>query len=99
MVAHTFDPSTWEAEAGGFVSSRPASNRVSYRTGRAIQRNPVLEKKKTKKPLKNKRKELNPRMCRGLTNAPALISNVIVVFVETGCHCAAPALFILILLP
>ena len=23
MVAHTFNPSTWEAEAGGFLSSRP----------------------------------------------------------------------------
>jgi hypothetical protein len=23
-VAHAFDPSTWEAEAGGFLSSRPA---------------------------------------------------------------------------
>jgi hypothetical protein len=24
MVVHTFNPSTWEAEAGGFLSSRPA---------------------------------------------------------------------------
>jgi hypothetical protein len=24
MVAQTFNPSTWEAEAGGFLSSRPA---------------------------------------------------------------------------
>jgi hypothetical protein len=24
MVAHAFDPSTWEAEAGGFLSWRPA---------------------------------------------------------------------------
>ena len=24
VVAHKFDPSTWEAEAGGFLSSRPA---------------------------------------------------------------------------
>ena len=24
VVAHTFDPSTWEAEAVGFLSSRPA---------------------------------------------------------------------------
>jgi hypothetical protein len=24
VVAHTFDPSTWEAEAGGLLSSRPA---------------------------------------------------------------------------
>jgi hypothetical protein len=24
MVAHAFNPSTWEAEAGGYLSSRPA---------------------------------------------------------------------------
>jgi hypothetical protein len=24
MVGHNFNPSTWEAEAGGFLSSRPA---------------------------------------------------------------------------
>jgi hypothetical protein len=24
VVAHAFDPSTWEAESGGFLSSRPA---------------------------------------------------------------------------
>jgi hypothetical protein len=24
MVAHAFNPSTWEAEAGGFLGSRPA---------------------------------------------------------------------------
>ena len=24
VVAHDFNPSTWEAEAGGFLSSRPA---------------------------------------------------------------------------
>jgi hypothetical protein len=24
VVAHAFDPNTWEAEAGGFLSSRPA---------------------------------------------------------------------------
>jgi hypothetical protein len=24
VVAHIFNPSTWEAEAGGFLSSRPA---------------------------------------------------------------------------
>jgi major histocompatibility complex class I len=23
VVAHAFNPSTWEAEAGGFLSSRP----------------------------------------------------------------------------
>jgi hypothetical protein len=34
VVAHTFDPSTWEAEASLVY-------RVSSRTARATQRNPV----------------------------------------------------------
>jgi hypothetical protein len=37
LVAHTFNLSTREAEAGGFLSSR---------TARATQRNPVQKKKK-----------------------------------------------------
>ena len=54
VVAHAFNPSTWEVEAGRFLSSRPAwSNRVSSRTARATQRNPV-SKKKTKKTKQNK---------------------------------------------
>jgi hypothetical protein len=40
VIAHAFNPSTWEAEAGGFLSSR---------TARAIQRNPVLKNQKKKK--------------------------------------------------
>jgi hypothetical protein len=37
---------TQEAEAGGFLSSRPV---WSSRTARAIQRNPVSKNKQTKK--------------------------------------------------
>jgi hypothetical protein len=49
VVVHTFNPSTWEAEAGRFLSSRPAwSYKVSSRTTRATQRNPVSKKKKKK---------------------------------------------------
>ena len=49
VVAHAFIPSTWEAEAGGFLSSRPAwSTKVSSRTAKAIQRNPVSKNKKYK---------------------------------------------------
>jgi hypothetical protein len=46
VVAHAFNPSTWEAEAGEFLSSRPA---------RATQRNPVSKNRKEK----NKGKEKN----------------------------------------
>jgi hypothetical protein len=50
VVAHAFNPSTREAEAGEFLSSRPA---WSSRTARAIEK-PCLkkpEKKKKKKKL------------------------------------------------
>jgi hypothetical protein len=47
VVAHAFNPSTWEAEAGGFLAS--LVYRVNSRTARAIQRNPVLKNQKKKK--------------------------------------------------
>jgi hypothetical protein len=50
MVAHAFNPSTQEAEAGGFLEFEASLvYRVSSRTARAIQRNPVLKKKKVRK--------------------------------------------------
>jgi hypothetical protein len=45
VVAHAFNPSTREAEAGGFLSLRPAWSLESARTARAIQRNPVSKNK------------------------------------------------------
>jgi hypothetical protein len=67
VVAHAFNPSTWEAEAGGFLSSEASLvYRVSSRTARAIQRNPVSKtktnkqkkkKQKTKKKNQNKQKK------------------------------------------
>jgi hypothetical protein len=49
-VAHAFNPSTWEAEAGGFLTFKASLvYRVSSRTARATQRNLVSEKQnKTK---------------------------------------------------
>ena len=44
MVAHAFNPSTWEAEAGRFLSSRIA---------RATQRNHVSKKQKKQKQKQN----------------------------------------------
>jgi hypothetical protein len=51
VVAHAFNPSTWKAEAGRQISEFEASlvYRVSSRTARSIQRNPVSKTKKTKK--------------------------------------------------
>jgi hypothetical protein len=47
VVVHAFNPSTWEKEAGRFEAS--LVYRVSYRTARATQRNPVLKNKQTNK--------------------------------------------------
>jgi hypothetical protein len=48
LVAHTFNPSTWEAEAGGFLNSRLAWSKVSSRRARTTQRNPVSKNQKIK---------------------------------------------------
>ena len=47
MVAHAFIPSIQEAEAGGFEFGASLVYKVSCRTARAIQKNPV-SKNKTK---------------------------------------------------
>jgi hypothetical protein len=59
VVAHAFNPSTQEAEAGRFLCSRPAwSTKVTSRTAKAIQRNPVSKKNKPKKQkTKNKKQK------------------------------------------
>jgi hypothetical protein len=49
VVAYAFNPSTWEAEAGRFLSFEASLvYRVSSRTARAAQRNPVSENKNKK---------------------------------------------------
>jgi hypothetical protein len=63
VVAHTFNLSTREAEAGGFLSSRTSLvYKVSSRTAKATQRNPVLKKKKKKKKRKEKKKKENAKI-------------------------------------
>jgi hypothetical protein len=60
VVAHAFNPSTWEAEAGGFLSSEASLvYKVSSRTARAIQRNPVSKTKTNKQTKKTKNKKNN----------------------------------------
>jgi hypothetical protein len=59
MVAHAFNLSTQEAEAGRFLSSRLAY-KVNSRTARAIQRN-LVSKNKTNKQTKVKKKRVHPR--------------------------------------
>ena len=46
MVVHAFNPSTREAQAGGFELKASLVYRVIPRTARAIQRNPVSKNQK-----------------------------------------------------
>jgi hypothetical protein len=47
MVVHAFNPSTWEAEAGGFLSSRPAwSTNGEFQDSQGYTEKPCLEKPK-----------------------------------------------------
>jgi hypothetical protein len=57
VVAHAFNPSMWEAEAG-VISEFWASlvYRVNSRIARATQRNPVSKKNKKKNKTKKKKK-------------------------------------------
>jgi hypothetical protein len=50
VVAHAFNPSTREAEAGGFLSSRPAPGLQSeFQDSQGYTEKPCLEKPKKKK--------------------------------------------------
>jgi hypothetical protein len=48
-MAYTFNPNTWEAQAGGSLFKASLVYRVNSRTARATQRNRVSEKKKKKR--------------------------------------------------
>jgi hypothetical protein len=57
VVAHAFNPSTWEAEAGRISEFKARLvYKVSSRTARATQRNSVSKNKKTKKRKKERKK-------------------------------------------
>jgi hypothetical protein len=50
VVAYTFNPSTWEAEAGGFLSLRPSE----FQNSQAYTVKPCQKEKKKKKKKKKK---------------------------------------------
>jgi hypothetical protein len=56
VVAHTFNPSTWEAEAGGFLSSRPAWSTEWVPGQPGLYRETLSQKTKKKK---KRKKEMN----------------------------------------
>ena len=56
MVAHAFNPSTWEAEAGGFLSSRPACSTEGVSEHPGLNRETLSRKTKpTNQTNKNKK--------------------------------------------
>jgi hypothetical protein len=65
VVVHAFNPSTWEAEASLVY-------RVSSRTARAIQRNPVSKKQNKTKQNKQKKKVQYIREFLKFKNLPTL---------------------------
>jgi hypothetical protein len=56
VVAHTFNPSTWEAEAGRFLSSRPAWS-TKLVPGQPGLHREILSRGKKKKEKKRKKEE------------------------------------------
>jgi hypothetical protein len=55
-VAHAFNPSTWEAKAGGFSEFKASLvYRLSSRTAKTTERNPVSKKQKPKTKKKKKK--------------------------------------------
>jgi hypothetical protein len=57
VVAHAFNPSTREAEAGGFLSSRPAWSTSEFQDSQGYTEKPCLEKPKKKKKKKKRERE------------------------------------------
>jgi hypothetical protein len=56
VVAHAFNPSTWEAEAGGFLSSRPAWS-TKWAPGQPGLYRETLSRKTKTKTKQNKTKQ------------------------------------------
>jgi hypothetical protein len=55
VLVHAFDPSTWEAEEGGFLSSRQPGLQSEFQDSQGYAEKPVLENKQTNKQTKIKR--------------------------------------------
>jgi hypothetical protein len=78
-VAHTFNASTWEAEAGGFEFEVILVYRVSSKIAKTTQRNPVSktkQKKQTK--LQNRKTKQNPHAYTQKANSTVTYMPVIV---------------------
>ena len=64
MVVHPFNPSTWEAEAGGFLSPRPAWSTKRDPGQPGLHRETLYQKTKpnqNQKPKKKQNKKINKK--------------------------------------
>jgi hypothetical protein len=59
VVAHAFNPSTWEAEAGRFLSLRPAWSKSEFQDSQSYTEKPCLETNKKQKQKQKKEKKEN----------------------------------------
>jgi hypothetical protein len=56
-VTHTFNPSTWEAETGGFLRSRPTWSKSEFQDSQGYTEKPCLKTNKQT----NKQTNPNPK--------------------------------------
>ena len=57
VVAHAFNPSTWQAEAGGFLSSSQPGLQSEFQDSQGYTEKPCLKKPKEKKKEKKKKRK------------------------------------------
>ena len=64
MVVRAFNLSTWEAEAGGFLSSRPAWSTEWFQDSQGYTEKPCLEKQTNKQTNKQTKDTKEPPVLR-----------------------------------
>jgi hypothetical protein len=77
VAAHVFNPRTWEAKAGGFLSSRPAWSTECVTGQPGLHRETLSRKTKQNKTKQNKTEgagEMAQRL-RSLTALPKVLSS------------------------
>ena len=92
QLAHSFNPSTWEAEAGRFLKFEASlAYRVSSRTARTIQKSPISKKQTNKKQNKTKQKTRKKRKACATTPWFQTLFLFLFLFFKTGFLCVALA--------
>jgi hypothetical protein len=67
-VAHAFNPSTWETEAGGFLSSRPAWSTELIPGQPELHRETMSQKNKNKNKNKQTKQKTKQKQIRTIKN-------------------------------